>query len=110
MHIDYEVKLDFKDVLIRPIRSALPSRAEVDITRKFSFKHSDNLYDGIPIIEANMDTVGTCETEGAFATFGLSVALHKKNASNTIAASYKKRKVKANAYYSMGITKHNSEE
>ena len=40
MHIDHEIKLDFKDVLIRPKRSALPSRAVVDITRKFSFKHS----------------------------------------------------------------------
>ncbi len=61
MHIDHEIKLDFKDVLIRPKRSALPSRAEVDITRKFSFKHSDDSYSGVPIIAANMDTVGTFE-------------------------------------------------
>jgi hypothetical protein len=33
MHIDRDIKLDFKHVLIRPARSALPSRAEADITR-----------------------------------------------------------------------------
>lgn len=31
--IDQEVKLDFKDVLIRPKRSTLRSRAEVSETR-----------------------------------------------------------------------------
>ena len=57
MHIDREPKLDFADVLIRPKRSALPSRAEVDIVREFRFKHSQHRYRGIPIIAANMDTV-----------------------------------------------------
>jgi GMP reductase len=110
MHIDHEVKLDFKDVLIRPKRSALPSRAEVDITRKFTFKHSDNRYDGIPIIAANMDTVGTFEMARAFTPFRLSVALHKHYAINTLAAWFKALKVKSNAFYSMGITKHDRDK
>jgi len=105
MHIDHEIKLDFKDVLIRPKRSALPSRAEVDITRKFSFKHSDNRYSGIPIIASNMDTVGTFEMARAFAKFGLSVALHKHYAVSELAAYFKTLKTKSNAFYSMGITK-----
>ena len=33
MHIENELKLDFKDVLIRPKRSTLTSRSQVDITR-----------------------------------------------------------------------------
>ena len=37
MHIDQEIKLDFKDVLIRPKRSTLTSRSEVDISRDFVF-------------------------------------------------------------------------
>ena len=61
MHIDRDIKLDFKDVLIRPKRSALPSRAEVDIHRDFEFKHSGHQYHGIPVIAANMDTIGTFE-------------------------------------------------
>jgi GMP reductase len=35
-----EIKLDFDDVLIRPKRSRLNSRSEVDILRTFKFAHS----------------------------------------------------------------------
>ena len=61
MHIENTVKLDFKDVLIRPKRSTLSSRSEVDITREFKFLHSPVVYHDIPIIAANMDTTGTFE-------------------------------------------------
>lgn len=57
--IDNDIKLDFKDVLIRPKRSTLKSRADVDLTREFIFRHSKKTYEGIPIIASNMDTVGT---------------------------------------------------
>ena len=60
-NFDNDVKLDFKDVLIRPKRSTLKSRADVDLTRQFIFRHSKKTYDGIPIIASNMDTVGTFE-------------------------------------------------
>lgn len=59
--IDNDIKLDFKDVLIRPKRSTLKSRADVDLTREFVFRHSKKTYTGIPIIASNMDTVGTFE-------------------------------------------------
>ncbi len=110
MHIDHEIKLDFKDVLIRPKRSALPSRAEVDITRKFSFKHSNNSYSGVPVIAANMDTVGTFEMARAFAAFGLSVALHKHYDVDELVAFFKTLKIKSNAFYSMGITQHDRDK
>ena len=110
MHIDHEIKLDFKDVLIRPKRSALPSRAEVDIVRKFSFKHSDNTYSGVPVIAANMDTVGTFEMARAFAPFGMSVALHKHYGANDLVAFFKGLKTKSNAFYSMGITQKDRDQ
>jgi len=59
MRIQDEIKLDFKDVLIRPKRSTLASRKEVDLERSFKFKHSEYTYTGIPIMAANMDGVGT---------------------------------------------------
>ncbi|XP_059965798.1 GMP reductase 1 isoform X2 [Mesoplodon densirostris] len=59
--IDADLKLDFKDVLLRPKRSSLKSRAEVDLERSFTFRNSKQTYSGIPIIVANMDTVGTFE-------------------------------------------------
>ena len=77
MHIENTVKLDFKDVLIRPKRSTLSSRSEVDITREFKFLHSPVVYHDIPIIAANMDTTGTFEMARALGKHGMSVALHK---------------------------------
>jgi GMP reductase len=59
MRIEDEVKLDFKDVLIRPKRSTLSSRKEVDLTRTYKFKHSGTEWTGVPVMAANMDGVGT---------------------------------------------------
>jgi GMP reductase len=105
MHIDRDIKLDFKDVLIRPKRSALPSRAEVDIHREFTFRHSRRRYYGIPIIASNMDTIGTFEMPRALAPFDLSVALHKHYREEELVAFFGSLEVKSNAFYSMGITK-----
>ena len=59
MHLSPDTKLDFKDVLIRPKRSTLNSRKDVDLTRTFTFKHSGWEWTGVPIMAANMDGVGT---------------------------------------------------
>ena len=61
MRIEDEIKLDFKDVLIRPKRSTLSSRKEVDLTRTYKFKHSRAEWTGVPVMAANMDGVGTLE-------------------------------------------------
>lgn len=61
MRIEDEIKLDFKDVLIRPKRSTLHSRREVDLVRHYKFKHSQYDWTGIPIMASNMDGVGTIE-------------------------------------------------
>jgi GMP reductase len=59
MRIEDEIKLDFKDVLIRPKRSTLSSRKEVDLQRTYKFKHSQHEWSGVPIMASNMDGVGT---------------------------------------------------
>ena len=61
MRIEEDVKLDFKDVLIRPKRSTLSSRKEVDLNRTYKFRHSGWEWTGVPIMAANMDGVGTLE-------------------------------------------------
>ena len=38
MRVESELKLDFDDVLIRPKRSVAPSRASVDLKRKYRFR------------------------------------------------------------------------
>ncbi len=77
MHIESDIKLGFKDVMLRPKRSTLSSRSEVSLTRKFKFLHSETTWDGIPIMAANMDTVGTFEMANVLATFKLFTAIHK---------------------------------
>jgi GMP reductase len=39
MRIDEDVKLDYKDVLIRPKRSTLGSRKDVDLERGYTFRN-----------------------------------------------------------------------
>ncbi|KAM9573237.1 GMP reductase 1 isoform 2-T2 [Guaruba guarouba] len=75
--VDADLKLDFKDVLLRPKRSSLRSRSEVDLTRTFTFRNSKQTYTGIPIIVANMDTVGTFEMAVVMAKHAMFTAIHK---------------------------------
>ncbi|MGB1076957.1 MAG: GMP reductase [Bdellovibrionales bacterium] len=79
MRIEEDVKLDFKDVLIRPKRSTLSTRKDVEIKRDYKFKWSGRKFSGVPIIAANMDGVGTLDMARAFEKDGngLSVALTK---------------------------------
>ena len=103
MHIENTVKLDFKDVLIRPKRSTLSSRSEVDITREFKFLHSPVVYHDIPIIAANMDTTGTFEMARALGKHGMSVALHKHYDVEEYTTFFSSLGKKSTAFYSLGI-------
>jgi len=105
MHLEQTLKLDYQDVLIRPKRSALPSRAEVDLKREFVFKHSGHRYQGVPVIASNMDTVGTIHMANALGPLGLSVALHKYYAVDALVEFFKSSPHTALHFYSMGITK-----
>ncbi|MBW7954009.1 MAG: GMP reductase [Candidatus Dojkabacteria bacterium] len=77
MRIETEVKLDYKDVLLRPKRSTLSSRSDVDINREFEFLHSKRVWKGVPIIAANMDTIATVEVAKVLAKHELLTCLHK---------------------------------
>ena len=77
MRIENEVKLGFKDVMIRPKRSTLKSRSQVSLERNFSFVNSKKKWSGVPIIAANMDTVGTFEMAAALAKHNIITAIHK---------------------------------
>ena len=61
MLIEDEVKLDYADVLIRPKRSTLTSRFDVDLERTYKFYHSQKEWTGVPVMASNMDTTGTFE-------------------------------------------------
>ena len=65
MRIEEDIKLDYSDVLIRPKRSTLRSRFDVNMERRYEFVNSKKVWTGIPIMASNMDTVGTFEMHRA---------------------------------------------
>ncbi|WP_027376829.1 GMP reductase [Kaistella palustris] len=77
MRIENDLKLGFKDVMIRPKRSTLQSRSQVSLERSFTFRNSQKTWSGVPIIAANMDTVGTFEMAVSLARHKILTAVHK---------------------------------
>ncbi|MBC8003874.1 MAG: GMP reductase [Verrucomicrobia bacterium] len=77
MRIEYDIKLGFKDVMFRPKRSTLKSRSQVSLERTFRLKHTTAEWTGVPIMAANMDTVGTFEMALALADKKMFTAIHK---------------------------------
>lgn len=77
MRIEYDVKLDFRDVLIRPKRSVLKTRADVSLEREFKFKHTQTTWHGVPVIASNMDHTGTFNMAKALSEHRLLTALDK---------------------------------
>lgn len=77
MRIENEILLDYSDVLIRPKRSALESRQNVILTREYTFRNSKQTYSGIPIMAANMDTIGTFAVAEKLRKHNMFTCLHK---------------------------------
>ena len=90
MRIEEEIKLDYSDVLFRPKRSTLKSRKDVDLNRKYTFKHSRSSWKGIPIIASNMDGVGEIDVAKKLTSHKLMTALTKQHDINQIGSIYKK--------------------
>jgi GMP reductase len=110
MRIETEVRLDFKDVLIRPKRSTLSTRSNVDISREFRFRHAGVEYHGVPIVAANMDTIGTFEMALALEPFEMSTALHKHYGVRDCVEFFRALERKSAVFYSMGIAKSDEEK
>lgn len=112
MRIEYDIKLGFKDVMIRPKRSTLKSRSEVSLEREFKFLHSPVTWEGIPIIAANMDTVGTFEMAKALSEKKLITAIHKHYTINDWNLFLANTQGNTTDYLSIstGISKHDSDK
>tara|TARA_R100000664_G_scaffold28752_1_gene40200 strand:+ start:1548 stop:2600 length:1053 start_codon:yes stop_codon:yes gene_type:complete len=104
MRIETELKYDFDDVLIRPKRSTLTSRKEVDLTRIYKFKYGGTYY-GIPIMAANMDGVGTIDVSRELSDIGLFTCLRK-----SIGEKYLINELKANDGNNIAVTIGRSKE
>lgn len=117
MRIEEDNKLDYNSVLIRPKRSTLGSRKEVDLFREFSFRNAalavDEVhYKGIPIMASNMDGVGTFEIADVLSDHGLFTCLVKNYTEPDLIAFFDKSNHdrRENVAYSMGITQHDYEK
>ena len=77
MKIENDIKLDFIDVLIRPKRSTLSTRSEVDVTKTVKFVNSKQTWEGVPIITSNMDTIGTFEMYNVLKNYKMITCLSK---------------------------------
>ena len=77
MKIENDLKLDFSQVLIRPKRSTINSRSDVNLNRTMKFKWSPKTWEGVPILAANMDTIGTFEIYDVLSKHKIITAFHK---------------------------------
>jgi len=123
MRIENEVLLDYSDVLIRPKRSTLGSRKDVDLNRQFAFRnykpyvdtnvlpdgyplvYKQEHYNGIPIMAANMDGVGTFEQADVLANIGMFTCLVKTYSADEITDYFSTRSIRTDhVAVSIGIT------
>lgn len=77
MRLEQEIKLDFRDVLLKPKRSTLISRKEVILEREFKFFHSNKIWKGIPIMTANMASCGTFEMARVLSKYHIITTFNK---------------------------------
>ncbi len=72
-----DLKLDFSHVLIKPRHTFLESRNDVNLSREFEFKYSEMELKNIPIVAANMDTIGTIDVFKTLYKHNIMTFLHK---------------------------------
>jgi len=118
MRIEADLKLDYKNVLLRPKRSTLGSRKDVSLTKNYTFRNyvpsemsmemlrpeSNPHYRGLPIMAANMDGVGTFEMADILAELGLFTCLVKTYNENELKGFFTTHLRTNHVAYSMGIT------
>lgn len=97
------LKLDFDDVLIRPKRSKIGSRAEVVLNRLFLFPHSPRDLECVPVVAANMDTTGTMSMNNNLSEYKCLTCLHKHYSEEQLVEYFSS--YKPYAFFSTGIAK-----
>lgn len=103
MRIETDIKLDYSDVLLRPKRSSLESRKQVQLTRTFSFLHSSKTWEGIPMMTANMDSSGTFEIAKCLSKHKIITTLHKYYTIEELEKGFKELNQPQYVAYTLGI-------
>jgi GMP reductase len=105
MRIEPELRLDFDDVLIRPKRSIAPSRASITLERVYRFQTepSGTGWTGVPIVAANLDTVGTMRMAEALHGLDMLTCLHKFYPLETLIDFFRNNPARDSTFYTLGI-------
>jgi len=103
MKIYEQTELDFQDVLIKPKRSYINSRNEVDVTREYKFKWCPRIITGTGVITANMATVGTFEIAKHMMAQKMFCCLHKHYSLDELVAFISENDCRDYVFLSMGI-------
>ena len=116
MRLEEDVKLDYKDVLIRPKRSTLGSRKEVDLERGYTWRNwqpeemsMENLrperrhWRGVPLMASNMDGVGTFEMADKLAEAKIMTCLVKTYSVNELVNYFDDKYNERTNYVAMSI-------
>jgi GMP reductase len=105
MRVEVELKLDFDDVLIRPKRSVAPSRESVDLKRQYRFRSTAARagWKGIPIIAANLDTIGTMQMATALHGLNMLTSLHKYYGLDELVEFFTNSPAADSTFYTLGI-------
>lgn len=109
MKITEQTKLDFDDILLVPQRSMAASRKDVDINRTFQFYHSTKDWTGLPIMAANMDTIGTFNMGSELSQHGCITCLHKHYDYDKIIDYFKYYNIEPYAWLSVGMPDNKNE-
>jgi len=109
MKITEQTKLDFDDILLVPQRSMAASRKDVDIKRTFQFYHSTKDWTGLPIMAANMDTIGTFNMGSELSQHGCITCLHKHYDYDKIIDYFKYYNIEPYAWLSVGMPDNKNE-
>jgi len=78
MQLIQQPQLDFSQVMMKPKRSSLTSRADVSLVREFRGRwNPDKLITGVPIVAANMDNIATIDMAKALSEYEMMTAMSK---------------------------------
>ena len=112
MIIVNDIQLDFDDVLIRPSKSLLNSRSEVNLERSYKFKWTNTVVNGIFIMNSNMVTTGNKQTSYKLLENNLFACLHKHHSYEELDDIFKDmpENYKERCFISIGLKKEESEK
>ena len=104
-YLEAPAKLDFQDVMIVPKFSNLESRSQVNILSKQIMKYSQRALEAVPVMAANMDTVGTFEMAKSLNKENFITCLHKFYDSKSLINFWETENTE-NIFYSIGLNKN----